>query len=196
MSVSYDLVEISSAAEWRAWLAANHAASPGIWLVTWKKGYGPHVSYSDIVDEAISFGWVDSRPRRIDASRSARLLTPRRVGSAWVEGEQAAGRAAHRCRPDAADGLAAVDRARVDGSWDALAEVEELAEPGDLATALAANPPAGQAWDSFPRSAKRAILEWISNAKTAPTRQRRINQTVAEAALGRRANQWRQPAVK
>jgi uncharacterized protein YdeI (YjbR/CyaY-like superfamily) len=90
-------------------------------------------------------------------------------------------------------GLAVVEAARRDGTWTALDTVEDLTEPAALAAALDAAPAARANWDSFPRSAKRAILEWIGTAKTATTRDRRIQQTVDEATAGRRANQWRQP---
>ncbi|MBA2694677.1 MAG: YdeI/OmpD-associated family protein [Actinobacteria bacterium] len=74
-----------------------------------------------------------------------------------------------------------------------LDEVETLREPDDLSAALDAAPDARGHGDVFPRSARRAILEWIASAKTEPTRDRRITRTVEEAASGRRANQWRQP---
>ena len=90
-------------------------------------------------------------------------------------------------------GVAAVDRARADGSWTRLDEVETLREPDDLRAALDAVPAAREAWDGFPRSTRRAILEWISSAKREPTRARRVAETVSEAAAGRRANQPRQP---
>lgn len=89
--------------------------------------------------------------------------------------------------------LAVVEAALADGSWTALDPVEQLAEPDDLSTALDATPAARAHWDAFPRSAKRAILEWINTAKTPGTRSRRVSQTVGEATVGHRANQWRQP---
>jgi len=64
--------------------------------------------------------------------------------------------------------------------------------PADLDQALAANPTARQYFDAFPRSVKRAILEWIASAKIPETRARRVGETVRLAAENRRANQWRQ----
>jgi len=78
-----------------------------------------------------------------------------------------------------------------DGSWTKLDAVETLAEPDDLRRALDAVPAARDHWDGFPRSARRALLEWISSAKREPTRAKRIALTVSEAAEGRRANEWR-----
>lgn len=90
-------------------------------------------------------------------------------------------------------GLAAVAAAKANGSWARLDTVETLEPPADLARALHAAPPAAKNFSAFPPSAKRAILEWIENAKTAETRGRRIAETAARAAENIRANQYRQP---
>ncbi|HEX9064184.1 MAG TPA: YdeI/OmpD-associated family protein [Streptosporangiaceae bacterium] len=190
----YENVLMQSRAQWREWLARHHASSPGIWLVTWKKGSGrPHLRYEDIVEEALCFGWVDSRPRSLDDSRSALLVSPRRPASNWSRlNKQRAERLIQAGRMTPA-GLNAVETAKSNGAWDALNQVEDLIEPPDLARALDATPPARGYWDQFPRSARRAILEWIGNAKTESTRRLRIERTVSDAASNIRANQWRQP---
>jgi len=133
MNDSYEHVLIEDQTQWQAWLDANHGTSPGIWLVTWKKASGrPSVSYDVIVDEALAYGWVDSRPRRIDEHRSARLLTPRKPASNWSARNKA------RVEQLTADGrmypagLAAVAAARANGAWTALDETETLAEPVPL----------------------------------------------------------------
>ena len=194
MSDSYEQVLIEDQARWRAWLDANHGTSPGIWLVTWKKASGrPLLAYDAIVEEALAYGWVDSRPRSIDDQRSARLLTPRKPASNWSARNKARiGQLTEAGRMHPA-GLAAVAAAKANGAWTALDETETLAEPADLATALDATPGARRYWDAFPRSARRAILEWITNAKTGTTRQARIQRTADDAARNSRANQWRQP---
>lgn len=190
----YERVEIVSRAGWRAWLAAHHDRSPGIWLVTWKKATGDrYVSYDDVVREALAFGWVDSVPRTLDAERSQLLLTPRKPGSNWSRAnkERIAGLEAAGLMAPA--GAAAVAAARADGSWSALDDVEDLVEPADLAAALDAVPEARRQWDAFPRSARRGILEWIGNAKRAPTRAARVAETARLAAQGVRANSWPRP---
>ena len=88
-------------------------------------------------------------------------------------------------------GLAKIEAAQRDGSWNALDAVEALEIPPDLAAALAANPPAANYFEAFPRSVKRGILEWISNAKKPETRAKRIEETARLAAENIRANQWR-----
>jgi uncharacterized protein YdeI (YjbR/CyaY-like superfamily) len=184
-----DRVEVTSREGWRAWLAENHARSGGVWVVTHKKRPGaPHVPYGDIVDEALCFGWIDGLARALDAERSMRLATPRRTGSAWskinkekVDRLTAAGLMAP-------PGLARVAAAMADGSWTSLDAVETLVPPADLAAALAADPRADACFAAFPRSSRRAILEWIAAARRPETRATRIAETVARAAENRKAN--------
>lgn len=195
--VDYPRVEVRSRAELRAFLTQHHATSRGVWLVTYKQATGArHVPWSDVVDELLCFGWVDSRPAKLDEQRSMLLCTPRKPTSAWsginkakVERLTEAG----RMHPA---GLAAVERARANGRWQALDAATALREPADLTRALDTATKARTAWDGFPPSTRRAILEWIGGAKRDETRDARIAATVAKAARGERANQWRQPVVK
>jgi uncharacterized protein YdeI (YjbR/CyaY-like superfamily) len=185
----YERVQVESRAEWRAWLAANHGRTESIWLVTFKKGSGRGtVPYDDVVEEALAFGWVDSQTRALDAERSMLLLSPRRRGSKWsrtnkerVERLLAAG----LMHPA---GLAKVEAAKVDGTWTALDEVETLAIPADLAQALGATSHASEKFAAFSRSSRRGILEWLSNARTEATRQKRVAEIATLAAIGIRAN--------
>ena len=88
-------------------------------------------------------------------------------------------------------GLRAIELAKANGAWTMLDDVENLVVPPDLAAAFASRPGSREQWDAFPRSARRAILEWIVQARTEPTRTKRIAETAAKAAVGERANQWR-----
>ena len=75
--------------DWHAWLQANHLTSNQVWLIYYKKTTRlPSISYEDSVDEALCFGWIDIRVRRIDDERYAILFTPRRVKSHWSESNQ------------------------------------------------------------------------------------------------------------
>ena len=181
-------IEIDSRAGWRAWLEAHHRSSGSIWLVTFKRGRGPHVPYGEVVDEALCFGWIDSRPARLDEDRSMVLLSPRRAGSRWSAVNKAKVAALTEAGLMAPAGLAAVARAQADGTWSALDGVDALEEPADLTAALDAIPHARGKWDRFARSARRGILEWISSARTDATRARRIAQTAAMASIGLKAN--------
>lgn len=180
-------------AEWRAWLQKHHAREEGVWLVTFKKATGqPRVEYDEAVEEALCFGWVDSKPAKLDAERSMLWFAPRKAGSNWSKSNKERVGRLTEAGLMAAAGLAKVEAAKKDGSWSALDAVEALVVPADLAAALAALPPAATYFDAFPRSVKRAILEWIGNAKKPETRAKRIEETARLAAENKRANQWRQ----
>jgi uncharacterized protein YdeI (YjbR/CyaY-like superfamily) len=180
-------------AAWRKWLDQHHAQKQGVWLITLKKASGkPRLQYEDAVEEALCFGWVDSKPNKLDEERSMRWFSPRKVGAGWsrlnkqrVEKLTAAG----LMMPA---GMAKVEAAKRDGSWNALDGVEALEIPPDLNRALNANATAQRHFNAFPRSVRRAILEWIASAKKAETRSKRIAETVSAAAKDIRANQWRQ----
>lgn len=187
----YERVHAETRAEWRRWLAANHASSPGAWLVAWKRSTGrPAISYDESVEEALCFGWIDSVAGTIDGERSRQLFTPRRPTSRWSRSNK------ERIERLAAAGLlepagiAAVEVAKRNGSWTALDDVENLVVPNDLAAAFAAHPGSAEQWGGFPRSVRRGLLEWILDAKRPETRAKRIAETAAEAAAGRRAGRW------
>jgi uncharacterized protein YdeI (YjbR/CyaY-like superfamily) len=180
-------------AEWRKWLEQNHTQKEGMWLISFKKATGKsRFDYEEAVEEALCFGWIDSKGNKLDEERSMLWFAPRKAGTGWsrlnknrVEKLIAAGVMTPA-------GLAKVEAAKKDGSWNALDNVEDLVIPPDLEKALAANKVAKQYFSAFPRSVKRAILEWITNAKRPETRANRIEETVTLAEKNIRANQWRQ----
>jgi uncharacterized protein YdeI (YjbR/CyaY-like superfamily) len=182
-------IEIRSRAQWRSWLATNHASSGSIWLVTYKKAAGPdHVPNADVVEEALCFGWIDSRPAKLDEQRSMLLLSPRKPGSPWSKlNKQRIARLIKAGLMTPA-GQAAIDRAKADGSWSIYDEAETLQDPPDLTAALAKSTKARAAWQAFSPSSRRGILWWIISAKRAETRAKRIAETARLAALGIRAN--------
>ena len=195
MSIEREQVHLDSRAQWRAWLAEHHASSPGAWVVTWKKhSGGPHVPYEDVVEEALAYGWIDSLGRRLDSDRSQLLLAPRKPRSGWSRPNKVRVERLTTAGLMTPAGVAAIDRAKADGSWVALDDVEQLIEPPDLQAAIDAAPGARAHWDGFPRSVRRGILEWISTAKQDETRLRRITETADRAAQGERAHQWRSRA--
>ena len=186
-------MEVNSRAEWRRWLSTHHTQAEGVWLVTYKKAADPkrYLSYDAIVEEAICFGWVDSLPRTVDAKRSMRLVAPRRPRSAWSAVNKARAEKLAAAGKLAPAGRAAVERAKTDGSWFKLDQVEAMVTPPDLIAALARHDSATELFAAFPRSSKRIILEWIANAKTDATRAKRIEET---ARLAAGANDGTEPA--
>jgi uncharacterized protein YdeI (YjbR/CyaY-like superfamily) len=181
-------VQIESRADLRAWLATNYQQDESIWLVTFKKNKGPYVAYDDIVEEAICFGWIDSRVAKMDEARSMLLLSPRKAGSAWSKVNKDRVAKLLPLGLIEPSGQKMIDQAKQDGTWDILNEVDALIEPADLIAALETMPSARQMWNRFPPSSRRGILEWINAAKRAETRVARVTQTATLAAQGIKAN--------
>ena len=179
--------------EWRNWLEKNSATSAGVWLVSYKQQTAqPSVAYSDAVEEALCFGWIDSRPNSLDEERYMRLFSPRKPKSPWSRlNKQRVEKLIEQGLMTAA-GLKAIEGAKQDGSWNAYDAIEELTIPTDLAEALIANPTASRYFEAFSASVKKSILWWIERAKTAETREKRIAETVRLAAMNIKANQYRQ----
>ena len=168
---------------WRDWLAKNHGSSNGVWLVYFKKASGkPRIEYGEAVEEALCFGWVDSRGETIDDERAMLKFTPRNPKSAWSKpNKERVERLVEEGKMTEA-GLAAIATAKRNGTWSALDSVEALKVPADLAKALAANKKAKGYFDAFSPSSRKIILWWIESAKRQETREKRVAETVRLAA--------------
>ena len=180
------LVEPASREAWRAWLEGNHRSAAGVWFVSPRAVREQRVGYEAAVEEALCFGWVDGRAGNVDAARSKLYFSPRRPGSGWaatnkarVERLLAAGRMAPA-------GLAAIERARADGSWTLLDAAERLEAPDDLARALDTDAAARRHWDAFPPSTRKMAIAWVATARRPDTRARRVEQIVTRAQRGQR----------
>ena len=186
-------VHPKSRAEWRKWLEENQTRKEGIWLISYKKDTGkPRFDYDESVEEALCFGWIDSKPAKLDDERSMLWFAPRKAKTNWSKLNKDRVEKMIKAGLMAPAGLAKVEAAKKDGSWNALDGVEALEIPPDLAKALSKNKTAKEYFEAFPRSVKRGILEWILNAKRPETRAKRIEETVSLAEKNIRANQWRQ----
>lgn len=114
----YETVELDDRAAWRRWLRSHHTRSPGVWLVTRKKSAGkPRVDYDAAVEEALCFGWVDSRSRAVDAGRTSLFFTPRKPASSWSESNAARVGKLEAAGLMRAAGRRAVDEAKRSGRW-------------------------------------------------------------------------------
>jgi uncharacterized protein YdeI (YjbR/CyaY-like superfamily) len=170
------------------WLEREHAAAPGLYVKLAKKGAGvPSVTYAELVESALCFGWIDGRSNRLDDSFYLQRITPRRARSVWsqknVEAVEALIRAG-RMRPA---GLAAVEAARADGRWErAYAGAATITVPDDLAAALAAEPTAQQAFEGLDGTNRYAVLWRVHTAATPATRAKRIAALVRMLADGGR----------
>jgi uncharacterized protein YdeI (YjbR/CyaY-like superfamily) len=144
------------------------------------------------VDEALCFGWIDSKPNKRDGDSYYQFFTKRNPKSNWSKVNKA--KVANLIKEGLMQpaGLELIENAKQNGTWDALEEVDKLTLPNDLLERFATNKMARQNWEQFPRSSRRGILEWIMNAKKPETRQKRIEETVALAAKNIKANHYRQ----
>ena len=179
-------------ADWRQWLADNHATETNVWLKIYRKnGVTPSVTYDEAVDEALCFGWIDSSNKKGDGQYYFQFFSRRNPKSSWsrVNKEKAQKLAATGLMTDA--GQALIDVAKQTGTWNALDDVEDGTVPPDLQESFAINPVAKSYFDVFPRSVKRGILEWLLSAKTPATRAKRIAEIVTLAERNERANQYR-----
>lgn len=180
-------------ADWRAWLEQNHTQTEGVWLISYKKATGkPRFDYEEAVEEALCFGWIDSKPNKLDEERSLLWFAPRKPGTGWSKPNKERVEKLIRAGLMTSAGMAKIDAAKQDGSWNALDAIEALEIPPDLEEAFASNKAAQQYFEAFPRSVKRGILEWIASAKKPETRAKRIEETTRLASENIRANQWRQ----
>ena len=171
-------------AELEEWLDAEHQRAPGIYVRLAKKGSGvPSVTYPELVESVLCFGWIDGISRRVDDRFYVQRITPRRPRSVWSQKNVEAVAAltdAGRMRPA---GLAAVAAAQADGRWErAYPGAAAMTVPDDLAAALAADPAAQRSFDALGATGRYALLWRVHTAATARTRANRI--AAAVAALG------------
>ncbi len=169
--------------EWRGWLAENHSRAKEIWLVHYKKHVEkPCVSYDDAVEEALCFGWIDGIMKRLDDERYILRYSPRRKKSIWsVPNIKRAKRMITQGLMTEA-GLAKIGEAKENGEWDkAIVREDPKNVPPDLKKALDANKTAKKNFESFAPSYKKQYIWWITEAKRADTRARRIKETISRA---------------
>jgi uncharacterized protein YdeI (YjbR/CyaY-like superfamily) len=177
--------------DWRKWLEKYHDKEKSVWLIIYKKESDvPSVYYPEAVDEALCFGWIDSKPNKRDEESYYQFFAKRNPKSNWskVNKDKVA-----RLMADgliAPAGLEAIELAKKTGTWTALDNVDNLTVPDDMQKKLDEYKEALANWEKFPPSTRRGILEWILNAKQVETRLKRITETVTLAEKNIRANQY------
>ncbi|GGD57653.1 hypothetical protein GCM10011514_22180 [Emticicia aquatilis] len=169
----------STTTEWREWLQENHLSKQSVWLIYFKKKSNiPSISWSQAVDEALCFGWIDSTARPISDEKYMQFFTKRKPKSVWskinkdkVEKLIEAGKMSQA-------GFDSIRIAKENGSWTILDEVEALVIPPDFETALMANQGSKEFFMSLSKSAQKAVLHRLLMAKQQATRQKRINEFI------------------
>ncbi len=182
MTHPIDELDAGTREGWRHWLERHHVSSPGVWLIFHKEHTGvPSIPYDHAVREALCFGWIDSLIKRLDENRYARKFTPRKPGSAWS--------ASNRKRwteLEAVGALAPAGRvAAPTGSPSAVRpDVPDL--PDYIARALKRNRAAWRFFQGLAPSERWRFVAWIHTAKRPETRERRIRESIALLAKGKK----------
>lgn len=175
--------------QWRKWLEKNHATSDGIWLIYYKKASGTtSIKYNEAVEEALCFGWIDSKLKSVNEDYYIQYFTRRRKGSVWSKYNLERVRKMIELGMMMPAGMSeyqkALDNPKViyDNSKD-----EDPVIPEDLLEALNANRKAQENFMSFSKSNRRMYLFWLNSAKREPTRKTRIGKIVAFSEQNKRA---------
>lgn len=163
--------------EWRGWLKENHASLSSIWLIFYKKSSPKSsISWSQAVDEALCFGWIDSKKQTIDKDSYRQFFSRRKPNSTWskINKEKVKTFIANGQMTPA--GLNSIAIAKENGSWSMLDSVEALIIPDDLEQEFNKHTGAKEYYQNLNKSHKKQILYWIVAAKREETRRKRITE--------------------
>lgn len=166
--------------DWAEWLDSHHATSAGVWLRHAKKASGlQSVSYAEALEVALCYGWIDGQKKSYDESSWLQKWTPRGANSVWSKVNREKALALIESGQMQPAGLAAVERAKRNGRWEAAYDSPSgVTVPDDFAAALERNPTAKAFFDTLDRQNRYAMLWRIQTAKKADTRSKRIAQFI------------------
>ena len=180
--------------EWREWLQKNHTQKQSVWLIYYKKKSGvPTVMYSEAVDEALCFGWIDSKAKPLDEEKFMQFFSKRKAKSVWSKVNKAKVERLISEGLMTKAGFESIEIAQQNGSWTILDEAEALIIPKDLDDEFQKRPKAKNYFLGLSRSDKRNILQWLVLAKREETRQKRIAEIVELADQNQKPKQFRGP---
>ncbi|PIE86970.1 MAG: hypothetical protein CSA03_01805 [Bacteroidetes bacterium] len=161
--------------EWRNWLEQNHVTKQSIWVIFYKTATKiPSMSWSDAVDEALCFGWIDSTKKTIDDKSYMQYFSKRKPTSNWSKVNKEKVEQLTKNGKMTQAGVDSIETAKQNGSWTLLDDVEALIVPKDLEEALRKHEAALDHFDAFSKSTKKILLYWVISAKRPETRQKRI----------------------
>lgn len=181
-----------SRADWRTWLEENHQSKQSVWLVYYRVSTKiSSISWSDAVDEALCFGWIDSTKKTIDEERYMQYFSRRKPKSMWsrINKEKVTKLIKNNLMTKA--GFDSIETAKQNGSWTILDQVEALIIPEDLKEELANYKGSTEYFDSLSKSAKKILLHWVVFAKRSETRQKRIIEIAENASKKLKPKQFR-----
>ena len=167
-------------AKWRAWLEQNGEKATEIWLIYYKKDSGkPRVEYDDAVEEALCFGWIDSKIKKLDEERFAQLFTPRKPNSKWSQSNLARVEKLIKEKQMTPAGLKVYNPRNVTPALPASL-------PAPLEEQFRKDRTAWENFQHFPPGYKRLTIGWVASAKQEETRLRRLQQLITESAANKR----------
>jgi len=175
-------LDVRTRKTWRQWLAKHHASSAGIWLVRHKQHTGVDaMSNEDLACEALCFGWVDSLIKRLDDDRFAIKVTPRKPTSKWSDINRRRWKALKAAGLLAPAGVAAAPTANRYAPHPPIPEL-----PAYVAKAIKTNATAWKFFQQLARTYRRDFVVWIHIAKRPETREKRIRESIALLAAGKK----------
>ncbi len=176
-----------SRSDWREWLKKHHRTEQSVWLLMYKKEANmPTMVWSDAVDEALCFGWIDSTRKSFGDIAFIQFFTRRKPDSNWskINKEKVARLTEEGLMSKA--GLDCISIAKQNGSWTRLDTVEEGIIPKDLEKAFKSQPGSKAYFTGLSKSVRKMILHWVEMARRPETRQKRVDEIAALAALGKK----------
>lgn len=181
-----------SRTDWREWLMKNHQSQQSVWLVCFKSFTKiATVNWTEAVEEALCFGWIDSTRRTIDSDTYAQYFSKRKAKSNWsrINKDKVKALIDQGLMQEA--GYQSIEVAKENGSWTILDEVEALVIPEDLQEELSKNDGAMEYFESLSKSNKKILLHWVVSAKKTETRQKRILEIAISANENMKPKQFR-----
>lgn len=173
-----------SQTDWRQWLEENHQSRQSVWLVFYtKKSNIPSLSWSEAVDEALCFGWIDSTRKKINDISFMQFFSKRKPKSNWSKINKEKVQQLTDSKRMTKQGYESVEIAKQNGYWTILDEIEEVIIPDDLETAFKKHNGSKDYFLSLSKSTRKIILSWIILVRKQETRQKRIMEVVESAAL-------------
>ena len=178
--------------EWREWLAQHHQAKEAVWLIIYKKSSARvNLSWSEAVDEALCYGWIDSTKKAIDTEKYRQYFGKRKPNSTWSKVNKQKIEQLSKAGKMREAGLKCVEVAKQNKSWTVLDSVENLEVPKDLILELDKRPGAKDYILKLSKSQLKGLLYWIVSAKRPETRQKRIIEIAENAANQTKPNNFR-----
>ena len=165
---------------WRSWLEKNHTLCDDVWLLHYKKPSNEKsVNHFEAVEEALCFGWIDSKLKKIDEERFILRYSPRKPKSVWSKINKETAEKMISLGKMTQVGYEKIERAKKQGTWDtAYTNLVKERLPSDLKQALKLHKKAWNNFQHFANSYRNTYIGWVTNAKTQETRKKRISEVV------------------